>query len=106
MIATSSPTGVGSLSSPARSVPGPLAGSWLAAQGRLPLAFMGLGLAWMGAATAMLVMAPDVLALSHAAPAVVALAHAWVLGVFVSIATGAVRQIAPGAFGALLWCER
>jgi hypothetical protein len=106
MIATSSPTAAGSRSSPARSVPGPLAGSWLAAQGRLPLAFMGLGLAWLGAATTMFVLAPGVLTLPHAAPAVVTLAHAWVLGVFVTIATGAAYQIAPVALGATLWSER
>jgi hypothetical protein len=106
MIATSSPTAVGSPSSRARSVPGPLAGSWLAAQGRLPLAFMALGLTWLGVATVMLLIAPDVLALPHAAPAVVALTHAWVLGVFVTIATGAVYQIAPVALGAKLWSER
>ena len=106
MIATSSPTEVGSQSSPGRSAPGPLSGSWLAAQGRLPLAFMALGLAWMGVATAMLVSAPDLLALPHSAPAVVAVTHAWVLGVFVTVATGAVYQIAPVALGTRFWNER
>lgn len=80
--------------------------SWLATQGRLPLAFMVLGLAWLGIATAMLVASPGMLALTHAAPAVVALTHAWVLGVFVMVATGAVYQIAPVALGTTLWRER
>lgn len=94
---------------PAISRPSPRAASRpspLAAQGRLPLAFMGLALAWLGAATVMLVLSPEVLALSHAAPAVVSLAHAWVLGVFVTAATGAVYQIAPVALGTTLWSER
>ncbi|MBI4627033.1 MAG: hypothetical protein HY736_27895, partial [Verrucomicrobia bacterium] len=54
--------------------------SWLAAQGRLPLAFMGLGLAWFDVATAWLVIEPGLLALPHMHPHVVALSHAWVLG--------------------------
>jgi len=84
----------------------PLSDSWLAAQGRLPLAFMGLGLAWLAGATAMLVVSPGLLALPHAAPAVVALAHAWILGFFVTIATGAIYQLAPVALGSTLWSER
>jgi len=114
MNALSKPTAVGSLFSPARAKSPAAAGhapvigssSSLAAQGRLPLAFMGLALAWLGAATVMLVASPGVLALSHGAPAVVALAHAWVLGVFVTAATGAVYQIAPVALGTTLWSER
>lgn len=117
MTAPNSPTEVGSLSSPGTKPPGratasavrpfpPMAGSWLANQGRLPLAFMLLGLGWLGVATAMLALSPGVLALSHAAPAVVALTHAWVLGVFVSVATGAIYQIAPVALGTTLWHER
>ena len=83
-----------------------LTASWLAAQGKLPLAFMALGLVWLGLATAMIVAAPETLALSHAAPAVVALAHAWVLGFFVTIAMGAVYQLAPVALSTTLWNER
>src|SRR5688500_18295905 len=82
------------------------AGSPLAAQGRLPLAFMALGLAWLGVATVLLLANPAVLTQSHAAPAVVTLTHAWVLGVFVTIATGAIYQIAPVALGTTLWSER
>jgi hypothetical protein len=83
-----------------------LSGSWLAAQGRLPLAFMGLALAWLTAATGMLALQPALLALPHAAPAAVALTHAWVLGVFITVATGAVYQLAPVALGTTLWSER
>ena len=83
-----------------------LSPSWLAAQGRLPLAFMGLGLAWLTIGTLMIALQPSVLALPHAAPAVVALTHAWVLGFFVTIATGATYQIAPVALGTTLASER
>jgi hypothetical protein len=83
-----------------------LSSDWLAAQGRLPLAFMMLGLAWLAAATTMLVAQPGVLALAHAAPAVIAHAHAWALGFVVTIAVGAVYQIAPVALGTTLWSER
>ena len=83
-----------------------LSASWLAAQGRLPLAFMALGLAWLVLATAMLALAPAALALPHSAPHVVAITHAWVLGFFVTIATGASYQIAPVALGTTLQSER
>lgn len=83
-----------------------LSGSWLAAQGRLPLAFMGLALAWLVFATAMLAVRPGLLALPHAAPPVVALTHAWALGFFVTVATGAIYQLAPVALGTTLWSER
>jgi len=117
MSAPSSPTAPSSRSSSAPERPaaprsaGPtglprLSPSWLAAQGRLPLAFMALGLAWLAAATALMVARPDALALSHAAPPVVALAHAWMLGFFVTIATGAIYQIAPVALGTTLASER
>lgn len=81
-------------------------GSWLANQGRLPLAFMGLALAWLVAGTAMLVARPGLLALPHAHLHVVALTHAWLLGVFVTVACGAVYQLAPVALGTTLWSER
>jgi hypothetical protein len=83
-----------------------LSRSWLAAQGRLPLAFMGLGLAWLAIATLLLALQPRLLVLPHNAPAVVALTHAWVLGVFVTVATGAIYQLAPVALGTTLWSER
>ncbi len=109
------PTVAGSPSSPvpdpAHTTPkGPVrplvSGSWLAAQGRLPLAFMGLALVWLAAATALLVADPEMLALSHLHPHVVALAHAWVLGFFVTVACGAVYQLAPVALGTTLVSER
>jgi hypothetical protein len=67
---------------------------------------MGLGLAWLAIATAMMAVSPSTLALPHAAPAVVALAHAWVLGVFLTVAAGAMYQLAPVALGTALWSER
>lgn len=67
---------------------------------------MGLALAWLAVATGMLVLRPGLLAIPHAAPAVVAVTHAWVLGVFVTVATGAVYQLAPVALGTTLWSER
>jgi hypothetical protein len=72
----------------------------------LPLAFMFLALAWLAVSTAMVVLSPATLSLSHAAPAVVTLAHAWVLGVFVTVAVGAIYQIAPVALSTTLWSER
>lgn len=86
--------------------PAPARGSWLAAQGRLPLAFMALALAWIVAGTLGLLLRPGLLALPHAHPHVVALTHAWVLGFFVSVACGAVYQLAPVALGTTLWKER
>lgn len=86
--------------------PRPLSSSWLAAQGRLPLAFIGLGLAWLAVATGMVVVTPGILALSHAAPAVVTLTHAWLLGFFLTVAMGASYQLAPVALGTTLWSER
>jgi hypothetical protein len=83
-----------------------LSSSWLAVQGRLPLAFMGLALAWLVTGTAMLAASPRLLAMPHFAPPVVALAHAWVLGFFVTVAVGAIYQIAPVALGTTLANER
>ena len=80
--------------------------SWLAVQGRLPLAFMGLALAWLGIATGILVVRADLLALPHSVPPVVALTHAWVLGFFVTVALGAMYQLAPVALSTTLWSER
>jgi hypothetical protein len=83
-----------------------MSASWLAAQGRLPLAFMGLALVWLVAGTAWLVLEPGLLGLPHLHPHVVALTHAWVLGFFVSVACGAVYQLAPVALGTTLAHER
>jgi hypothetical protein len=83
-----------------------MSASWLAAQGRLPLAFMGLALAWLAVATAFLVFVPGALALPHVHPQVVAITHAWVLGFFVTVACGAVYQLAPVALGTTLANER
>jgi hypothetical protein len=83
-----------------------MSGSWLAAQGRLPLAFMALALVWLIVAAVMLVSSPELLAAPHSAPAVIALTHAWVLGAFVTVATGAVYQLAPVALGTTLASER
>lgn len=92
---------------PAATAPSaPSKASWLAAQGRLPLAFMWLGLAWIVAASAMLVVQPGLLGLPHILPSVIALTHAWILGFFVTVACGAVYQLAPVALGTTLWSER
>lgn len=115
MIATYKPTEAGSrsFSAPeagatraARPTPPAMGGSWLAAQGRLPLAFMMLALAWLAAACVLLVVHPELLALPHMHPRVVALTHAWVLGFFVTVACGAVYQLAPVALGTTLANER
>ena len=81
-------------------------GSWLATQGRLPLAYMGLALAWLSAAAIATALSPDLLALPHIAPPVIALTHMWVLGFFVTVAVGAIYQLAPVALGITLWSER
>jgi hypothetical protein len=81
-------------------------GRWLAAQGRLPLAFMALSLAWLAAGATLLAVQPGLLALPHMHPWVVALTHAWVLGFLVTAACGAVYQLAPVALGTTLWSER
>lgn len=112
MNATNSPTAAGlpSLSERERPRPAPVQppapGGWLAAQGRLPLAFMGLALAWLVAATALLAAQPELLRLPHTHPHVVALTHAWVLGFFVTAACGAVYQLAPVALGTAFRDER
>jgi hypothetical protein len=67
---------------------------------------MGLALAWLAIGTGMIVAAPDPLSLPHFAPRVVALAHAWVLGFFVTVAVGAIYQIAPVALATTLFNER
>ena len=106
-------TGSPSSSVPERALPRPApvspitrGGSWLAAQGRLPLAFMGLGLGWFAIAAAATALWPTTLALPHVAPIVVALTHTWVLGFLVTIAVGAIYQLAPVALGTTLWSER
>ncbi len=83
-----------------------MAPSWLAAQGRLPLAFMTVGLVWLGTATALVAVNPGLLALPHLNPGMLAMTHAWILGFFVTIAVGAVYQLAPVALSTTLWSER
>lgn len=78
----------------------------LAAQGRVPLAFVGLALAWLGFGAGWITVEPALLALPHSHPHVVALAHAWILGFFVTAACGAVYQIAPVALGTFLHSQR
>jgi hypothetical protein len=78
----------------------------LSAQGRLSLAFIGLGLAWLAVAASLTAARPGLLALPHAAPPVLALTHAWVLGFLVSCAAGALYQLSPVALGTMLWSER
>lgn len=80
--------------------------SWLAAQGRLPLAFMGLALVWLAVATGLLVAWPGLLKFPHVLPQVIGLTHAWVLGFFVTVACGAVYQLVPVALTTTLWSER
>jgi hypothetical protein len=106
LLTSSAPDRAG-VSAPRPSLPSPLpGGSWLAAQGRLPLAFMGLALVWLAIGTVLLVAQPALLAAPHSSPFVVALAHAWVLGFFVTVACGAVYQLAPVALGTTLVSER
>jgi hypothetical protein len=78
----------------------------LSAQGRLSLAFLGLGLSWLAIAAGLTAGRPGLLALPHAAPPVIALTHAWVLGFLVSSAAGALYQLSPVALGTTLWSER
>ena len=84
----------------------PPSASWLAEQGRLPLAFMGLALAWLAAGAILLLLNPDLPTFPHAHPHVVAVTHAWLLGFFLTVACGAVYQIAPVALGVALAKER
>lgn len=72
----------------------------------MPLAFMGLALLWMVAGTALLFTHPQMLLQPHAGPPVIALAHAWMLGFFVTVACGAVYQLVPVALSTTLWNER
>lgn len=85
---------------------GPSRSSWLAAQGRLPLAFMGLALGWIVAACLLALCQPEIFELPHQNPLVVALTHAWVLGFLVTVACGAIYQLVPVALGTTLWSER
>lgn len=67
---------------------------------------MGLALSWLVLGTIWLAVQPGLLALPHAHPHVVALVHAWMLGFFVTVACGAVYQLAPVALGTTLWSDR
>ncbi len=67
---------------------------------------MALGLAWFVAAAVTTLVHAGLLAAPHIAPGVVALTHMWVLGFFVTIAVGAIYQLAPVALSTTLWSER
>ena len=96
------PLFAGTTGTSAAGVPG---GGW-ARQVRLPLAFMALGLVWLVIGAVLLAFHPEVLLLAHTSPSFVALAHAWILGVMVSVACGAAYQLAPVALGTSLAGER
>lgn len=70
-------------------------GSPLASGATIPLAFIGAGLLGSVAGTSWLALAPDVLALPHVHPVVIALAHVWLLGALLPICCGAVYQLLP-----------
>ena len=80
--------------------------SWLATQGRLPLAFMGLALVWLVVASGLLVAQLELIKFPHMMPPVISLTHAWMLGFFVTVACGAVYQLVPVALSTTLWNER
>ncbi len=80
--------------------------SWLSAQGKLPLAFIGLGLVWLTVGSGWLLFQPALLLLPHVHPRVIAVAHTWLLGFFLTVACGAIYQLAPVALGTTLWSER
>lgn len=67
---------------------------------------MELALGWLLVGAAWLAARPDLLLLPHVHPHVVALTHVWVLGFFVTVACGAVYQLAPVALGTTLVSER
>ncbi len=67
---------------------------------------MGLALVWLVAGALFLLVNPELLTLPHAHPHVVAVTHAWLLGFFLTVACGAIYQIAPVALGVSLAKER
>lgn len=67
--------------------------------GRIPLAFIGLGLACWLAASGWLLVRPDLLLVAHFQPAVVALAHLWLPGFLLSVCLGALYQLLPVVLG-------
>lgn len=71
----------------------------MVAGGRLPLAFIALGLAAFGLATAGLATRPALLLLPTSHPHVVALVHLWLPGFLLSICLGAVYQMMPVVLG-------
>lgn len=78
------------------------AGMGLVAGGRLPLAFIGLGLVALAVATIMLAVRPQLLLLPHFYPGVVALAHLWLPGFLLSVCLGAIYQLMPVVLGSPL----
>ncbi len=71
----------------------------LVAGGRLPLAFIILGLIAFGLAAASLAADPGLLLLPHAHPYMLALVHLWLPGFLLSIAIGALYQLIPVVLG-------
>jgi len=91
---------VGSPPSPPPERPrGPAAGITLVAGGRLPLAFIGAGLAVFAISTVTLALNPGVLLLPAIHPHVIALAHLWLPGFLLSICMGAIYQLMPVILG-------
>ncbi len=74
----------------------------LIAGARLPLAFIGLGLASLALAVVALALEPQLLLLPHVHPHVVALAHLWLPGFLLSVSMGAIYQLMPVVLGAPL----
>jgi len=71
----------------------------LVAGGRLPLAFIILGLVAFGVAAASLAAEPGLLLLPHVHPHVLALVHLWLPGFLLSIGIGALYQLMPVVVG-------
>lgn len=74
----------------------------LVAGARLPLAFIGCGLAGLTVGAAWLAIKPAALLLPHMHPHVVALAHVWLPGFLLSACIGAMYQLMPVVLGTAL----
>ncbi len=80
----------------------PAAGISLVAGARLPLAFIGLGLASLALAVIVMAAQPQLLLLPATHPGVVALVHLWLPGFLLSVSIGAIYQLMPVVLGAAL----
>ncbi len=80
----------------------PVGGVPLVDGARVPLAFIGLGLAALVTATAWLALSPAALQLPYVHPTIAALAHLWLPGFLLSVCLGAVYQLMPVVLGAPL----